>query len=114
MRIWTWTLRPAQVRVRRLTLARGVERDLQVAAGVAEPALAGRLTAEVAVVGDDHLVGEQLGDRVHVGADVGDDADPELVADLAERVGVQPLAPAERVTFSANEATLLVRPEMVR
>ena len=80
-----------QVGVRRLALASRVEDDLEVAAGVAEPALAGRLAAEVAVVGDDHLVGQQVGDRRDVVAHVGDHPDAELVADLAQRVGVEPL-----------------------
>ena len=57
--------------------------------GVAEPALAGGQLAEVPVVADHELVGEQVGDDLDVAGDEGDDADAEQVADVAQRVGVE-------------------------
>ncbi len=65
-----------------------VARHLQVPAGVAEPALAGGLLAEVAVVEDGQVGAEHLGHRGHVAAHVGDDPDADLVGDVDERVGV--------------------------
>ena len=53
----------------------GVDRHEQVAARVAEPALAGGLAAHVAVVEDAELVGEQAGDGVDVAVQVGHHAD---------------------------------------
>ena len=62
---------------------------LQVPAGVAEPALAGGQLPEVAVVEHRQLLGEQRGHGLDVVADVGDHPDAELVADVAQRVGVE-------------------------
>ena len=84
-------------------------------AGVAEPALAGGLPAHVPVVLDDDLVGQQLGDGGDVAEHVGDDPDPDLVGDVAQRVGVQQLAVDLRGRpSSANDSTLFVRPVTLR
>ena len=66
----------------------GVDRHEQVAAGVAEPALAGRLATHVAVVEDAELVGQQTGHRIHVAVQVGHHPDADLVGDLGEGVRV--------------------------
>ena len=87
VRIWTCASRPPQQLVRRLVLAGGVEADEQVPAGVAEAALARGLPTHVAVVVDDDLVVEQVGHGLDVAVHVGDHPDPDLVGDLAQRVG---------------------------
>ncbi len=66
-----------------------VDLELEVPAGVAEPALARGQLAEVAVVEDRELGAEQPGRGLDVVAHVGDHAQPELVADVAQRVGVE-------------------------
>ena len=63
---------------------------------------------------DDHLVGQQVGDRVDVAVDVGDHADADLVGDLAERVGEERLAVDRRAALAANDATLFARPVTLR
>ncbi len=68
-----------------------VEADQQVAAGVAEPALARGLLAQVTVVVHDDLVAEQLGDSGDIAVHVGDDPDADLVGDVAQRVGIERL-----------------------
>ena len=80
------------------------------AARVAETALAGGQLPQVAVVEDDDLVREQLGDSVDVAGHEGDHPDAELVADVAHRVGVEQDAVTVGPAFSANDATLFVRP----
>ena len=96
---------------------RGVLRvgDLEVPAGVAEPALAGRLLPQVAVVEHGQLAAEHVGDRGHVAAHVGDDPDADLVGDLAQRVGVDGQRRRRSATPSrANDSTLLARPITLR
>ena len=66
---------------------RSPSRHQQVPAGVAEPTRRGGLLAEVAVVENGELLGEQVGDGVHVALDVGDDPDADLVGDRVQRVG---------------------------
>ena len=66
-----------------------VDLELEVSAGVAEPALAGGELAEVAVVDHPQLLGQQRGHSLHVVAHVGDHPDAEQVADVAQRVGIE-------------------------
>ena len=83
-------------------------------AGVAEPALARGLLAEVAVVEDGQLAAEHVGDGGHVAAHVGDHAEADLVGDVGERVGVDGPPPSVRAAFAANDSTLLARPVTLR
>ena len=85
---------PAHQLVGGMPLARGVEADQQVPAGVAEPALLRGLLAHVAVVVHDHLVAQQLGHGRDVAVHVGDHPDADRVGDLAQRVGVEGYAVA--------------------
>ena len=62
-------------------------RDEQVPARVAETSCGGGLLAEVAVVEDGELLGQQVGDGVDVTLNVGDDPHPHLVGHGAHRVG---------------------------
>ena len=83
-------------------------------AGVAETAGARGLLAEVAVVDDRELVGEQLRHGSDIALHVGDHANADDVGDLGQRVVVEQLVSADRTAFAANDATLLVRPVMLR
>ena len=69
------------------------ELELEVPAGVAEPALARGELAEVAVVEHDEVLRQQGRGRVDVAGDEGDHADAELVADVAQRVRVEQRRP---------------------
>ncbi len=90
---------PEQDRLQRTVHPARVELEQQVPAGVAEAPLAGRLPPEVAVVEHLGLVGEEVGDRLHVAVHVGDHAQADLVGDVAQRVGVgeHPGLPASRL-----------------
>ena len=61
-----------------------------VPARVPEATLSRGVPTHVAVLEDGELVGvgEELGDRDDIAVDIGDDPDPDLVGDLAQRVGM--------------------------
>ncbi len=69
-----------------------LDADQQVPARVAPAALAGGLLTHVAVVEQLHLVGQQVGDGRDVVAQERDHAQADLVGDLRERIGEEPLA----------------------
>ena len=89
--------------------------DLEVPAGVAEPALARGLLAEVAVVEHGQLAAEHVGDRGDVAAHVGDHPDADLVGDRRAAGRRRRARPSTvRAAFAANDSTLLARPMTLR